>query len=173
MEISQYKKIKAAYEKANKAIIELVDTTNNLDPNSSLFGDILVDLEKVKMLLQMQEDIAGMEKEFNAEFMRVQTNRFIENSARLLDLPDADSKKKGVQLSLAGEPESKDDSLYKKAVEHVIESQKPNASALQRKFKIGYNRAAHLIEMMELNKVVSPPDALGKRAIIIAGNGNM
>ncbi|AUR98954.1 hypothetical protein NVP1257O_39 [Vibrio phage 1.257.O._10N.286.46.A4] len=55
MDIAKYKKIKAAYEKANKSIIELVDTTNELDPNCSLFGDILLDLDGVQSLLEMQE----------------------------------------------------------------------------------------------------------------------
>ncbi|CAH9012337.1 winged helix-turn-helix DNA-binding domainprotein [Vibrio phage 22O28-1] len=84
MDIAKYKKIKAAYEKANKSIIELVDTTNELDPNCSLFGDILLDLDGVQSLLEMQEKLADMEKGFNREFMRLQKNKLIENQRSLL-----------------------------------------------------------------------------------------
>ena len=84
MDIAKYKKIKAAYEKANKSIVELVGTTNELDPNCSLFGDISLDLDGVQSLLEMQEKLADMEKGFNCEFMRLQKNKLIENQRSLL-----------------------------------------------------------------------------------------
>lgn len=49
-----------------------------------------------------------------------------------------------------------DDSLYEEAKEFVIESQKASTSFLQRKFSIGYQRAARLIDLMEDNGVVGP-----------------
>lgn len=49
-----------------------------------------------------------------------------------------------------------DDPLYEEAKEFVIESQKASTSFLQRKFSIGYQRAARLIDLMEDNGVVGP-----------------
>ncbi|AUR90162.1 hypothetical protein NVP1138O_39 [Vibrio phage 1.138.O._10N.261.48.A1] len=95
MDIAKYKKIKAAYEKANKSIIELVDITNELDPNCSLFGDISLDLDGVQSLLEMQEKLADMEKGFNREFMRLQKNKLIENQHALLNPSEA-----GAQLEI-------------------------------------------------------------------------
>ncbi|CAH9012134.1 winged helix-turn-helix DNA-binding domainprotein [Vibrio phage 456E52-1] len=92
VDIAKYKKIKAAYEKTNKSIIELVDTTNELDPNCSLFGDILLDLDGVQSLLEMQEKLADMEKGFNREFMRLQKSKLIENQRLLLSPEKAEKQ---------------------------------------------------------------------------------
>lgn len=49
-----------------------------------------------------------------------------------------------------------DDPLYEEAKDFVIENQKASTSFLQRKFSIGYQRAARLIDLMEDNGVVGP-----------------
>jgi S-DNA-T family DNA segregation ATPase FtsK/SpoIIIE len=59
------------------------------------------------------------------------------------------------------------DELYQEAVELVIREQKASTSYLQRYFKIGYNRAATIIEQMEKNGVVGPANHVGKRDILI------
>jgi DNA segregation ATPase FtsK/SpoIIIE, S-DNA-T family len=48
------------------------------------------------------------------------------------------------------------DALYDQAVEFVIQSRKASISAVQRRFKIGYNRAARLVEEMERKGIVGP-----------------
>lgn len=48
------------------------------------------------------------------------------------------------------------DPLYDQAVSFVREVNHVSTSAIQRKFMIGYNRAARIIEDMEQNKVISP-----------------
>ena len=57
--------------------------------------------------------------------------------------------------------------LYNEAVEIVIESEKASISYLQRKLKIGYNRAARLIEKMEEVGIVSSVKSNGTRDVII------
>ena len=52
-------------------------------------------------------------------------------------------------------PLAVDDPLYSEAVAFVVENNKPSESALQRKFRIGYNRSARLIEEMEKAGIVS------------------
>jgi S-DNA-T family DNA segregation ATPase FtsK/SpoIIIE len=57
--------------------------------------------------------------------------------------------------------------LYTEALEIVISENKPSISYLQRRLKIGYNKAANLIERMEKEGILSPPEpATGKRIIL-------
>ena len=59
-----------------------------------------------------------------------------------------------------------DDSLYNEAVEFVVESRRASISSIQRKFRIGYNRAARLIETMEENGIVTPMNSNGSREVL-------
>ena len=59
-----------------------------------------------------------------------------------------------------------DDDLYNQAVEIVRNDKKASISYVQRRLRIGYNRAAILIERMEEEGVISAPDHAGKREII-------
>ncbi|NKI74185.1 recombination-associated protein RdgC [Dickeya sp. CFBP 2040] len=68
------------------------------------------------------------------------------------------------------EPENhdlQDDRLYPEAVQFVQSSRQATISGLQRHFRIGYNRAAHLIEAMESKGVVSAPKHDGTREVLI------
>lgn len=58
------------------------------------------------------------------------------------------------------------DALYDEALMHVTESRRASISGVQRKFRIGYNRAARIIEQMEANGVVSSPGHNGNREVI-------
>lgn len=59
-----------------------------------------------------------------------------------------------------------DDALYDEAVAFVTESRKASISAVQRKLRIGYNRAARMIEAMEAAGVVSAMNTNGSREVI-------
>ena len=61
------------------------------------------------------------------------------------------------------------DPLYDEAVAFVLDSQKASISSVQRKLRIGYNRAARLIEQMEESGVVSPMSSNGTREILVPG----
>ena len=60
-----------------------------------------------------------------------------------------------------------DDVLYKDAVEFVCKTKKASASLLQRRFKIGYNRAANLIDKMEERGVVGPGQGSKPREVLV------
>lgn len=62
--------------------------------------------------------------------------------------------------------EDGDDPMYKEAVSLVLREGKASTSFLQRHLKIGYNRAARIIDMMEAAGIVSPANHVGKREII-------
>jgi len=66
-----------------------------------------------------------------------------------------------------GDEEDSDGDLYQKAVQIVTNDQRASTSYIQRKLSIGYNRAARLIERMENEGLVGPPDKTGKRDIYI------
>jgi len=64
------------------------------------------------------------------------------------------------------EGSEEDDVLYDEAVHFVTQSRKASISAVQRKLRIGYNRAARMIEAMEMAGVVSEMNANGSREVI-------
>ncbi len=73
-----------------------------------------------------------------------------------------------------GQPTGEDDpdsQLYRKAVQTVAESQKASTSYIQRQLRIGYNNAARLIERMEKEGIVSAPDHVGRREVLIDQDG--
>ena len=65
-----------------------------------------------------------------------------------------------------GGGDSEEDALYDEAVRFVTESRRASISAVQRKLKIGYNRAARMIETMEMAGVVTSMNTNGSREVI-------
>ena len=66
--------------------------------------------------------------------------------------------------------EDEADPLYDEAVAFVTETRRASISAVQRKLKIGYNRAARMIEAMEAAGVVSEMGSNGSREVLAAGS---
>ncbi|PKG97420.1 DNA translocase FtsK [Paraglaciecola sp. MB-3u-78] len=78
----------------------------------------------------------------------------------------------GAEILLPGE-QSEDadqeyDVFYDEAVAFVTESRRASVSGVQRKFRIGYNRAARLVEQMEQSGVVTSPGHNGNREVLAA-----
>ena len=61
---------------------------------------------------------------------------------------------------------SSDDDLYRQAVQIVQNDKKASTSYVQRRLRIGYNRAATIIERMEAEGIITPPDHAGKREVV-------
>ena len=75
-----------------------------------------------------------------------------------------------LEAALGGGGEDGDgesDALYDQAVEVVIKTRRPSISLVQRHLRIGYNRAARLIEQMERAGLVSPMGSNGNREVIV------
>ncbi|MEE4219304.1 MAG: DNA translocase FtsK 4TM domain-containing protein [Xanthomonadales bacterium] len=75
----------------------------------------------------------------------------------------------GMNIGATGLPESMDaeqDELYDHAVAFVTESRRASISSVQRQLRIGYNRAARLVEEMEAAGIVSPPEHNGQREVL-------
>jgi len=75
-------------------------------------------------------------------------------------LPGIDPEPKG-----GGDVEDLDP-LFDEAVQYVVESRRASISGVQRKLKIGYNRAARMVEEMERIGVVGPPETNGNREVL-------
>jgi S-DNA-T family DNA segregation ATPase FtsK/SpoIIIE len=68
--------------------------------------------------------------------------------------------------SLGDEDEERDE-LYDQAIAIVAENRVASISFLQRKLRVGYNRAARIVEQMEAEGIVSPPDGPKGRKVLI------
>jgi len=66
-----------------------------------------------------------------------------------------------------GSGEQEYDDLYDLAVAHICREAKASTSMIQREFKIGYNRAARMIEVMEREGVVGPADGARPRQVLV------
>lgn len=65
-----------------------------------------------------------------------------------------------------GSTDAEDDPLYDQALKIVTETRRASVSAVQRQLRVGYNRAARMIEAMELAGVVGPLQSNGKREVL-------
>jgi len=71
--------------------------------------------------------------------------------------------------SVTGFTDAESDPLYDQAVELVLKNRRASISSVQRYLRIGYNRAARLLEQMEQAGLVSPMQANGNREILVKG----
>ncbi|PLZ01486.1 cell division protein FtsK [Burkholderia sp. WAC0059] len=84
----------------------------------------------------------------------------------ILDGPAAD----GVQPDLFGDaPDAEADPLYDEAVAFVVRTRRVSISSVQRQLRIGYNRAARLVEQMETAGLVSAMSLNGSREVLAPG----
>ena len=70
-----------------------------------------------------------------------------------------------------GDAANDDDPLYDDVVQFVIENQKASASLLQRRFKLGYNRAARIIDLLEERGIIGPANGSKPREVLVQLGG--
>lgn len=102
-----------------------------------------------------------------AEYLQDEINIALEPTSEELDFG------KATEDALSGDTAitygSEADPMYDQAVSVVMEHRKASISLVQRHLRIGYNRAARLLEAMEQSGVVSPMGADGSRSILREG----
>ena len=77
----------------------------------------------------------------------------------------------GIDSPRGAEVDAEQDPLYDQAVQVVIDTKKASISGVQRRLKIGYNRAARMVETMEQAGLVGPLQSNGSREILIPNAG--
>jgi S-DNA-T family DNA segregation ATPase FtsK/SpoIIIE len=77
----------------------------------------------------------------------------------------------GIDSPPGADADAEQDPLYDQAVQVVIETKKASISGVQRRLKIGYNRAARMVESMESAGLVGPLQSNGSREILIPNAG--
>jgi len=80
-------------------------------------------------------------------------------------------EKKIEESSISGLGSMGDDSLYREAVEVVIAAKKASASLLQRRLRVGYARAARLLDILEEKGIVAPQEGSKPRDVLISNAG--
>ncbi|MGH9567526.1 MAG: DNA translocase FtsK, partial [Candidatus Angelobacter sp.] len=105
------------------------------------------------------------EKEINAvvEFWRSQAQAQYEQ--KFLEAPKEEKPGAGGSTDIEGREEEHDE-LYQDAVKLVLEFGKASTSLLQRRLRIGYGRAAHLIDLMERDGIVGAADGPKPREVL-------
>ncbi len=92
-----------------------------------------------------------------------------------IDLSDSGKIGSGTDAifsSMVDSDDDEDDELYPEAKAAVLEAGKASTSYLQRKLKVGYSRAARLIDILEDRGVIGPGDGAKPREVIGAGNAD-
>ena len=90
-----------------------------------------------------------------------------EYDQRFMNLGESDSSDRPGMEEVRDAKEEYDDPLYNEIVEFVITSGKASASLLQRRFKLGYNRAARIIDLLEERGIIGPQSGSKPREVLV------
>ena len=122
-----------------------------VDDNPIYVKGVYVDFLEIKRLIDYA--IEQQKAEFDDRLMN-------------LDLPVGE--KSVSQIEDSGQFEEYIDPLYNEIVEFVIDTQKASASLLQRRFKLGYNRAARAIDLLEEHGIIGPANGSKPRKVLVS-----
>lgn len=106
------------------------------------------DLQKI-----VDHTIAQQKAQYDERFMNLGTGESEGGGMSVNDVKDA--------------PEEYDDPLYNEVVEFVITTGKVSASLLQRKYRLGYNRAARIVDLLEERGIIGPPNGSKPREVLV------
>jgi S-DNA-T family DNA segregation ATPase FtsK/SpoIIIE len=146
-----------------------VDSRTILDANGSESllgrGDMLylpagsARLHRIHGPLVSEDEIVSV-----CDFWRQQAQA--KYNEQLLEAPKDENGKTEAGGDGEADSEEADDELYQDAVRVVCEMGRASTSTLQRRLRIGYGRAAHLIDIMEKDGIVGPPDGTRPREVL-------
>ena len=88
--------------------------------------------------------------------------------SNMMNLECSNMDKSASQIEDMCQKEEYEDPLYNEIVEFVVSTQKASASLLQRKFKLGYNRAARIIDLLEERGIIGPTNGSKPREVLVS-----
>ena len=86
---------------------------------------------------------------------------------RFMNLGESSNNDNPSMEEVRDAPEEYDDPLYNEIVEFVITTGKASASLLQRRFRLGYNRAARCIDLLEERGIIGPANGSKPREVLV------
>lgn len=147
-----------------------VDSRTILDQNGAEkllgYGDMLMKTAQMGKPKRIQgawvtdEEVNKITDHLRAQSEPQYNNEIIAQPVQL-------SGKGSTVMDFGGGSDSSDD-MYKDALRVVVESKKASASLLQRRLRVGYARAARLIEELEENGVIGPADGARPREVLVS-----
>ena len=90
----------------------------------------------------------------------------------LMNLEAVDTSSNSSGLADMSGTTDEDDPLYNDIVQFVIDTQKASASLIQRKFKLGYNRAARIVDLLEERGIIGPQNGSKPREVLVQLESN-
>jgi S-DNA-T family DNA segregation ATPase FtsK/SpoIIIE len=118
-------------------------------------------VQRVHAPFVTEKEIAAVVEFWKAQSTAQYEEQFLEAP------PEEKNKGNGSFVDSSDEPQAgEDDELYQDAVRVVLEAGKASTSLLQRRLRIGYGRAAHLIDLMEEDGLVGAPDGPKPREVL-------
>ena len=123
--------------------------------------NIRIEFSNVKLKSAIQDSFVEFSKYHNEQIDNEQKNNL--KSYNENDECFSPNTKK---LESINENRIESEPLYNEVVEFTISNGKVSASLLQRKFRFGYNRAVHCINLLEQNGIIGPSDGINPRMVI-------
>ena len=103
------------------------------------------------------QEVHDVIKHVKSQVEEVEYADNVMDSIERANIPDAEKGNRDLE-----------DELLPEAIELVVQAQQASVSMLQRRFRIGYNRAARIIDMMEDRQIVGPSDGSRPRSVLIS-----
>ena len=97
--------------------------------------------------------------------------QFLKSQGEAAYIQEITEAQKGGGGDWSGDGGGEDDPLYHEAERLVIETRKASASYLQRRLRVGYARAARLLDLLEENNIIGPGEGAKPREVLVAGDG--
>ena len=100
-------------------------------------------------------------------FMKVQSPEYIEKDVLTKFINNNKDDKTNLKINETVEEKDYEDPLYDKIVEFTVNTGKVSASLLQRRFRLGYNRATRCIDLLEERGIIGPANGSKPREVLV------
>ena len=138
-------------------------------------GDLLYQSSDNNSKLRRLQGAFVSEKEVKdvVDFIKEQSKSLDQDNRELSDGDLRAELQDAVSGTLVAEQDGADDDLFGSAKDVVVQAQKASASLLQRRLRVGYARAARLLDLLEEKGIIGPGEGAKPREVYLAQEGNV